>query len=59
MKMGRNDQLLKNLLLLSVQSTAFGAVEAYLFPKRKKLAFLVLAVAVSGAVIVWDVLRGA
>ncbi|ASJ02252.1 hypothetical protein A3L09_02695 [Thermococcus profundus] len=60
LKLGRNGHIIKNLLLLSVQSAVFGAVEAYFFPKRKKLAFLVLiAVAALGTVIVWDMLLGA
>lgn len=58
LKLGRNDQLLKNLLLLSAQSAAFGAVKAYLFLKHKKLGFLVLlVVGAVGAAVVWDILR--
>ncbi|MDI3474853.1 MAG: hypothetical protein PWQ79_1670 [Thermococcaceae archaeon] len=57
LRLGRNDQLLKNLLLLSAQSAAFGAVEAYLFPKHKKLGLLVLLlVATLGAVVFWELL---
>jgi hypothetical protein len=37
-----------------------GAIEAYLFPKRSKLGFLVLlVVAIFGAAIAWDIVLGA
>ncbi|WP_054841373.1 hypothetical protein [Thermococcus peptonophilus] len=60
LRLGRNDHIIKNLLLLSAQSAAFGTVEAYLFPKRGgKLGFLfLLVVATFGAAIAWDMLRG-
>lgn len=51
LKLGRSDYLIKDLLL-SAQSVAFGAVEAYLFPKRRNLSFVVLlVVAALGGVI--------
>jgi len=57
LRLGRNDDLIKSLLLLSAQSAAFGAVEAYLFPKRGKLGFfLLLVVAVMGAAVMWKTL---
>jgi hypothetical protein len=59
LRLGRSDHLIKNLLLLSAQSAVFGAFEAYLFPKRGKLGFLVLlVVAIFGAAIAWDIVLG-
>lgn len=59
LRLGRSEHLVKNLLLLSAQSVAFGAAEAYVFPKHKKLGFLVLlVVGAVGVAVVWDIIRG-